>query len=212
MARAAADRGGSGTPVIPLVPTASTAPTVISRKGWRSSEWLAMAASVMLAVSLGALALSYRERQTLRSSLDERIALSEQSRRAADSLVAVVATRDSLLAGLTGRNVSVMTLTSTAAKDPYARMFWDRATNTWTLIAHNMPALRPGRTYQLWLVTPKGKISAGTFATRNGEGIVRATYALGDNSLQAIAVTEEPEGGVPQPTGAIVVAAAATGS
>src|SRR6185295_7433237 len=76
MARAAADRGGSGTPVIPLVPTASTAPTVISRKGWRSSEWLAMAASVMLAVSLGALALSYRERQTLRSSLDERIALS----------------------------------------------------------------------------------------------------------------------------------------
>ena len=41
------------------------------------------------------------------------------------------------------------------------------------------------------------------------EGIVRATYALGDNPLQAIAVTEEPEGGVPQPTGAIVVAAAA---
>ena len=83
-----------------------------------------------------------------------------------------MAARDSLIAGVAGRDVTVMTLTSAAAKDPYARMFWDRARHTWTIIAHNMPALKSGRTYQLWLVTPKAKISAGTFAVRNGEAVV----------------------------------------
>ena len=38
------------------------------------------------------------------------------------------------------------------------------------------------------------------------DAVVRATYPLARDSLQAIAVTEEPAGGVPQPTGAMVVA------
>ena len=84
---------------------------------------------------------------------------------------------------------------------PFARMFWDTARNTWTLVAHNMPELRPGRTYQLWLVTPTAKISAGTFRpTPDGEVMMQANYALPKDSLAAVAVTDEPMGGSPQPT------------
>ena len=101
----------------------------------------------------------------------------------------------------------MMTLTSRTAKDPYARMFWDRARNSWTMFAHNMPALKPGRTYQLWIVTAKATMSAGTFDAVNGVGVMRATFAVTPENLRAIAVTEEPAGGVAQPTGETIVSA-----
>ena len=114
--------------------------------------------------------------------------------------------RDEFVESLTGPDVTVVGLTSGATKTPRALMFWDKATNRWTFIAHNMPALAAGRTYQLWLVTAGRKISAGTFSvTAGGDALVQATYALDPNALKAVAVTEEPAGGVPQPTGAMVV-------
>jgi len=58
-------------------------------------------------------------------------------------------------------------------------------------------------------VTPKSKISAGTFVPRNGDAVVRATYDLTE-PLNAIAVTDEPAGGVPQPTGNPIIVAQAT--
>ncbi len=123
-----------------------------------------------------------------------------------DSLRSALVSRDQFVASLTGPKVSVVGLTSGAAKSPRALMFWDKATNRWTFIAHNMPALAAGRTYQLWLVTAGQKISAGTFSvTAAGDALVQATYALDANALKAVAVTEEPAGGVPQPTGAMVV-------
>jgi hypothetical protein len=172
----------------------------------RGAEWLAIAASVLVVVS-GALLWSARqEGENLRTSLKAQLASSQRVQQSRDSLRAVVASRDSILAGMTGRDVAVMTLTSSAARAPFAWMFWDKKQNTWTLVAHNMPQLKAGRTYQLWLVTPTAKISAGTFDPQNGDAVVRATYALAPNSLQALAVTEEPAGGVPQPTGEPVVA------
>jgi anti-sigma-K factor RskA len=87
-------------------------------------------------------------------------------------------------------------------------MFWAQATNTWTLFAHNLPALASGRTYQLWLITRDNqRISAGTFApNQSGDAAVSAQYPLAADALQMIAVTEEPAGGVPQPTGEVVIA------
>lgn len=172
----------------------------------RYATWFAMAATILFVASLGVLAWSFNDRQNLREALTAQAAAGQHLLRAGDSLAAVVASRDSLVAELSGRDVSVMTLTSSATKEPFARMFWDRAHNTWTLVAHNMPALKAGRTYQLWLVTASAKISAGTFDPRNGEAVVRATYALTGEALQAVVVTEEPTGGVPQPTGGAVVA------
>jgi hypothetical protein len=183
----------------------STDPRDMIPPGFRYAKLMAMAASILFVVSLGALGWALNDRQNLREAFTAQAAQSQRLVHAGDSLAAIIAVRDSLLAGLTGRDVSVMTLTSSAAKEPFARMFWDRTHNTWTLITHNMPALKSGRTYQLWLVTPTAKISAGTFDPRNGDAVVRATYAL-SAPLQALVVTEEPTGGVPQPTGSAVVA------
>jgi anti-sigma-K factor RskA len=123
------------------------------------------------------------------------------SRQALDSLRANLADRDRVIANLTGPNVAVMTLASAGPNAPTARMFWNQSVNAWTFVAHNLPRPATGRTYQLWLVTTKQKISAGTFMPgANGDAMMRATYALPKDALAAVAVTDEPEAGSPQPT------------
>jgi anti-sigma-K factor RskA len=217
MDRAASEASARGVGPLRVEPPSSSLPSptpmsmtqqrqVISSLAWRRSEWIAAAASVLLVVSVGLLAATLRDRQTVKDALQAELARSAGTRTSNDSLRSLVASRDSMITGLIGRDVAVMSLTSAGSKAPFARMFWDTARNTWTLAAHNMPELKSGRTYQLWLVTKTAKISAGTFAPTNGEAVVRATYPLARDSLEAIAVTEEPAGGVPQPTGAIVIA------
>lgn len=183
---------------------------VISSLAWRRAEWVAAAASILLVASVAVLAAVVRDRQVLREALTGQAARLQPLQYSADSLRRAVASRDSMLAAITGRNVAVMTLTKAGANSPFARMFWDKTNNTWTFVTHDMPDLRPGRTYQLWLVTAAGaKISAGTFDTRAGEAVVRATYALAPDSLAAVAVTEEAAGGADQPTSAPIIAVSA---
>ncbi len=69
--------------------------------------------------------------------------------------------------------------------------------------AANLPPLTPHRTYQLWLVPVEGNpISAGVFqvdSKGNGEIVLPALPS--GVTAKAFAVTVEPAGGVPQPTG-----------
>jgi hypothetical protein len=213
MARAAADADIPRLDASRPTPAADTPARVIkpSRSAvnaiaWRRAEWMAIAAGVLLVVSVSMLAWAMRDRENLRAALTDQIARGQRTATVSDSLRVAAMSKDSVIAGLTGRDVAMMTLTSAGTRSPYAHMFWDKAHNTWTLVAHNMPDLKPGRTYQLWLVTPDKKISAGTFEPRDGDAMVRATYALSDK-LMALAVTEEPMGGMPQPTGAMVMLA-----
>lgn len=183
---------------------------LVSSLAWRRAEWVAAAAAIMLVVSVAVLAAVIRDREGLRETLSGQAARVAAARRTTDSLRTAILGRDSMLAAITGRDVAVMTLTKSGANAPFARMFWDKAGNTWTFVAHAMPDLKPGRTYQLWLVTAAGaKISAGTFDPHGGEAVVRATYALARDSLSAVAVTEEAAGGAPQPTSAPIIAVAA---
>jgi anti-sigma-K factor RskA len=69
--------------------------------------------------------------------------------------------------------------------------------------AANLPALPSGKTYQLWLVPTHGNpISAGIFQTdAHGNGEVLLPQLPAEVAAKAFAVTVEPAGGVPQPTG-----------
>ena len=126
------------------------------------------------------------------------------------ALNALVRERDAELSAITGPGVSVLELSSTGVHPPTARMFWDKATNRWTLFAHGLPVPKAGRTYELWLVTADKKIPAGIFKPGDdGSAVVRATYALQPSDLKAIAITDEPDGGVVAPTGAVILAASA---
>lgn len=87
-----------------------------------------------------------------------------------------------------------------------ARVFWDRGRSAWQLFAANLPSPERGKSYQLWLITAEQKISAGTFS-RPEAGPAAGTVVLpaGSGPVLAAAVTDEPEGGSPQPTGSILL-------
>jgi hypothetical protein len=203
LARASADGRSMTTPSRDKPEITRTAPR------WGNAGLFAAAASILLVLSVAVLGYVLRDRARLRDAATLQTAQAAREHATSDSLRAAVLSRDSLLAGITGRDVALMTLTTNGTKAPFAYMFWDRRANTWTMIAHNMPELKAGRTYQLWLVTASSKISAGTFQPQNGDAVVRATYALPADELKALAVTEEPAGGAPQPTSAPVIAVTA---
>jgi hypothetical protein len=77
------------------------------------------------------------------------------------------------------------------------------------LLVYDLPPPPSGRTYQLWTIEAGKPASAGVFATSEAgraRHVIATHERLGDALL--LAVTVEPEGGVPQPTGPIVMAQA----
>jgi hypothetical protein len=171
---------------------------------------MALAASVAFVAAAAGLARARSDRDALR----QQVGALSAARASADSerlrLRTELEDRDRMLAQLTGPGVRVVEMVSAGPRAPSGRMFWDQAANAWTFVAHDLPAPAPGRSYQLWVIArragARAYVSAGTFAPRaDGSAIVRATYPLPPNELAAIGVTDEPAGGVPQPTGRLVI-------
>jgi anti-sigma-K factor RskA len=222
LARAAADRG-SRDPIAAIAPPLRVEPTrapareditpirpaVPARRAFGPAAWVAMAASAIAILGVGAFMNASRERDALREALLAARAANGAQLAALDSLRTAVASRDRMLASLTGPQVAVMTLASTVQAAPTGMMFWDQRHDAWTFVAHGVPMPRAGRTYQLWLVTRTAKISAGTFMpSPDGEVMMQARYALAKDSLAAVAVTDEPRGGSPEPTTQPILVAA----
>jgi anti-sigma-K factor RskA len=63
----------------------------------------------------------------------------------------------------------------------------------------SLPALRSGRDFQVWSITPHGPVSAGLMR----DGPVHR-FKVADQA-SALAVTNEPAGGSPEPSGPVVV-------
>lgn len=73
--------------------------------------------------------------------------------------------------------------------------------------AYGLPQAEPGTTYQLWYIPDGGNpVSAGVFAVDfNGEATVQVDGVPAAERIALWAVTVEPEGGSPQPTGTMVI-------
>jgi len=72
--------------------------------------------------------------------------------------------------------------------------------------AFDLPALAADKTYQLWWIEDGKPVSAGTFdVDERGAASVQVERLAPTGIIQAWAVTIEPKGGVPQPTGAMVL-------
>jgi anti-sigma-K factor RskA len=164
----------------------------------------ALAASMVLAVALGGYAAQLRGRITnlearlrdtvLRADTNERL-VADARRSALESqrTVLVLAAPDLARIDLAGQP---------AAPQASARAFWSRSRGL-VFTASNLPAPPPGRAYQLWVLTAQpAPINAGMLKLdANG----RATEII-DTPQDlprpiAMAVTLEPEAGVPAPTG-----------
>jgi anti-sigma-K factor RskA len=108
---------------------------------------------------------------------------------------------------LTAPDTLKVTLVSGAARAmPEGKAFYHPQKGL-LFYAADLPALPPNRTYQLWLVPAEGNpISAGVFQVdAHGNGQVLLPNLPSGVIAKAFAVTVEPAGGVPQPTGTKVL-------
>jgi anti-sigma-K factor RskA len=84
-----------------------------------------------------------------------------------------------------------------------AKVLWDTNAQQWVIYIFDLPAPPSDKDYQLWYVTKNAKISAAVFRTdEQGRTVLKLTLppdALA--GLAATAVTLEPRGGSPQPSG-----------
>lgn len=98
--------------------------------------------------------------------------------------------------------VDVALTPSAEAPGAQARVLYS-ASEGLVFSAENLPAAPEGKTYQLWLVPTSGNpISAGVFhANAAGKASILLPPLPPGIAAKAFAVTVEPAGGVPQPTG-----------
>ena len=173
------------------------------RSVFSGSNLLALAASVAFIAAAIQLARITSERNDLRNQIASRPAPA-----APDSDKTAATEKEALIEAMAGLDVKIVPLATTNAQR--GRVYWNRSSNVWTMSVYTMRPPKPGMTYQVWLVTDSAKISAGTFQPDStGHAFMQAKYALDRNALKAVAVTEEPMGGMPSPTGPIVVSGSA---
>lgn len=165
--------------------------------------WLATAASLALAAGLtvytaqlrgriSALERDLRETRVQADMSERQIADAQRAASSAQAAVAVLTAPDVARVDLAGQPV---------ARSASARAFWSRSRGL-VFTGTNLPQLPAGRTYQLWVVTARAPLSAGLLKP-DPQGSVSGTFATPPDipTPVAMAVTIEPEGGVPAPTG-----------
>jgi anti-sigma-K factor RskA len=195
-----------GTPAEPSPAVRARLMSAIAapRRPVRVAPWLAAAAAIVIALGLGAYATELRGRVSAleaaladasqRASVNERL-VADARREAGEArlTLAVLVAPDLARIDLKGQP---------AAPTASARAFWSR-TRGLVFTASNLPAAPTGRIYQLWVLTAQpAPISAGLMKP-DAAGRVSATFNTPPDLPQpvAMAVTLEPEGGVPSPTG-----------
>ncbi|HKE11761.1 MAG TPA: anti-sigma factor [Myxococcota bacterium] len=148
--------------------------------------------------------------RTAREALTARVA----------ALEGEVAKRDARIAGLEGDaarstetvrmlrspEVEVIPLRGGAAQpEAGGRLFFDHAAARWYFHASRLRPAGPGKTYELWFINhAQQKVRAATFdADAGGEATLLVDVSEKPGALALAAVTEEPAGGLEQPSGAI---------
>ena len=174
-------------------------------RSWASiAGWMSAAALLLVSLGLGGYSMSLQQRiadlQTEVSGLNTRLSESEQRVTVATRLVALA---DSRMAILTAPDTTQIDLQGQPPVAPRAsgRAFYSRSRGL-VFTASDLPPVRAGRTYQLWVVTAQTAVSAGLLDVDAAGRVTQAFSTPADiPPAVAIAVTEEPAGGVPAPTG-----------
>lgn len=169
-----------------------------------ANTYLALAAALVL--SLLAVFFYYNNTQLTQelSALEETV---EQQRFELMDLRNQLAAAEDFLNIISSRNTQLVAM---GGLDPspaaFGRLFIDQETSRAVLQIAELPATPADKDYQLWVIRPgEDPVSAGVFSLETG---LENYYLAIDNFVEedtgliaAVAITIEPKGGMPQPTG-----------
>jgi hypothetical protein len=87
-----------------------------------------------------------------------------------------------------------------------AKVFWSPAAKRGVLVAAHLEPLPPDRQYQLWVFVDGKPVDAGVFdVDPSGKTLFESKDLSAVRTAENFAVTVEPRGGLPQPSGPIVL-------
>ncbi len=168
----------------------------VSRARAALLPWIGLAASLVAVAGLG-----YQQLQ-LRAELQRRDSTIVALQGSVDAGAARLAAREAELNSLLDPNVTLTRMGTPGTPQPVVQLFWNRRTNLMLAHAFQLPPAASRRAYQLWFIPKHGNpIPSVTFNTEpGGHGVVQQIPVPEGMELTAAALTDEPEGGSPQPT------------
>ncbi len=179
----------------------------VARQGKGSGAmWIAAIATI---IALGSVAAWLNARGGSDSVSGGGVETPSDDERVAE-LERAVAERDVTIASVSGPGVRIISLFNREAREPLARMFWDRRRNRWTLFVYSLRQPRAGKTFHVWLGTDAGRVPLGSFQpASDGTATFTALHTLAPGDLNAVSISEEDTSGNPRsPSGSVVLAGA----
>jgi anti-sigma-K factor RskA len=174
---------------------ASRAPVALRREPGRGralwwAGWAGLAAAAGLLVVVNT-QLS-RTREEIRA-LQERVS----------TLQGELAERERMLGFLSDPDVRYVSLAGLKpTPEANAWLLWNPTTRQGLLLARGLPAPPAGHAYELWALAGAEPVPAGVFGVdARGRALLRLPALPAGRAFDAFAVTLEPAGGVPKPTG-----------
>ena len=178
-----------------LMEQARNAPPLIHERqsafGWL--QW------VTAAVAVASIVVAFT---VTRTNTELRRAVDETNSTIAQLEVELAGQRNSMAALMSARVVDLAGQGTNVAAS--GRIFWSREEKKWFFSVRGLPPVSADKSYQLWFVPNTGNPVSATVFNTAADGSARIEIPVPDavTDLKAAAVTTEPSGGLPQPSGA----------
>jgi len=131
------------------------------------------------------------------AELSARLAAAERDHARKDLRVKVLASEDVRILMLSGKDPQ---------PDARARVFWSEKAKRGILLASNLQTLPSARQYELWAFDNGKPVAAGVFdVDAQGRALFESADLSSIAAAQNFAVTVEPRGGLPAPSGPVVL-------
>lgn len=163
---------------------------------------LAVAAAVLfILTSIGLVMYS----TNLWEEVQTQEAMISQQQTTIELLESEVQRKEELLTILEARDVDLVMMDGLAEMSPngYGKVVWDKEGGNALLQVANIPSVPIDKDYQLWFIVNGQPVSAGVFAVDDPsrDNFFKIEQLQSSATDGAFAITMEPKGGMPQPTG-----------
>lgn len=172
----------------------------VDKKGPSALNWLAIAATILLVLSLGINTVQYQNIQKLQEQLGTTLIRLANLQTQSEVMVTNYENLQENLAVLRDTSTAVFPMKSVEGRDASFRadVLWNAETETVYLDVKNLPAVASDKQYQLWALKDGQPIDMGVFdAIGNTNPLLEMGKVPG---ADAFAVTLEPRGGSENPT------------
>ncbi|MAO64379.1 MAG: hypothetical protein CL666_05220 [Balneola sp.] len=176
-----------------------TEPARIYQLTWY--RFAAAASVIFILISAGLFFYS----QNLSQEVEQQSEVIAEQQSTIQRLESEVERKEELLTILEAREVDLVMMAGMEDMSPngYGKVVWDKEGGRALLQIANLPTVPSDKDYQLWLIVNGQPISAGVFAVDDPQkdNFFKIEQLQSSANEGAFAITMEPKGGVPQPTG-----------